>query len=200
MILMIEWLLIFILLFITFILFLKYSKLKSEIEQRAREIFERWRNEELNALKNEYEKRVEILRKEYEREAEEKAKILFQQWKESEERKIREDAIKRSTSTILGRVGEHLAPLIIFLNYGIKPKDFRYLGSPVDFIVFKGLSDGKPEEIIFVEVKSGSSTTLSNRERKIKELIEAGKVRWMLIHLPKEIERLLKQERLLGQK
>jgi len=70
----------------------------------------------------------------------------------------------------------------------------------VDFIVFKGLSDGKPEEIIFVEVKSGSSTTLSNRERKIKELIEAGKVRWMLIHLPKEIERLLKQERLLGQK
>jgi len=197
---MIEWLLIFILLFITFILFLKYSKLKSEIEQRAREIFERWRNEELNALKNEYEKRVEILRKEYEREAEEKAKILFQQWKESEERKIREDAIKRSTSTILGRVGEHLAPLIIFLNYGIKPKDFRYLGSPVDFIVFKGLSDGKPEEIIFVEVKSGSSTTLSNRERKIKELIEAGKVRWMLIHLPKEIERLLKQERLLGQK
>jgi len=126
---MIEWLLIFILLFITFILFLKYSKLKSEIEQRAREIFERWRNEELNALKNEYEKRVEILRKEYEREAEEKAKILFQQWKESEERKIREDAIKRSTSTILGRVGEHLAPLIIFLNYGIKPKDFRYLGT-----------------------------------------------------------------------
>ena len=70
----------------------------------------------------------------------------------------------------------------------------------MDFIVFKGLSDGKPEEIIFVDVKSGSSTTLSNRERKIKELIEAGKVRWMLIHLPKEIERLLKQERLLGQK
>ena len=208
---MVEWLLIFILLLIIFILFLKYSKLKGEVEQRAREIFEKWRNEELNALKDEYEKRIESLRKEYEkrveilkneykREAEEKAKILFQQWKESEERKIREDAIKRSTSTILGRVGEHLAPLIIFLNYGIKPKDFRYLGSPVDFIVFKGLSDGKPEEIIFVEVKSGSSTTLSNRERKIKELIEAGKVRWMLIHLPKEIERLLKQERLLGQK
>ncbi|HIP63366.1 MAG TPA: hypothetical protein EYH04_04565 [Archaeoglobus profundus] len=127
---MVEWLLIFILLLIIFILFLKYSKLKGEVEQRAREIFEKWRNEELNALKDEYEKRIESLRKEYEkrveilkneykREAEEKAKILFQQWKESEERKIREDAIKRSTSTILGRVGEHLAPLIIFLNYGV---------------------------------------------------------------------------------
>jgi len=49
-------------------------------------------------------------------------------------------------------------------------------------------------------VKSGSSTTLSNKERKIKELIEAGKVRWMLIHLPKELEKLLKQEQLLSQK
>ena len=68
------------------------------------------------------------------------------------------------------------------------------------FIAFKGLSDGKPEEIIFVKVKSGSSTTLSTKERKIKELIEASKVRWMLIHLPKEIGKLLKQEQLLGQK
>ncbi|HIQ39230.1 MAG TPA: Holliday junction resolvase [Methanothermococcus okinawensis] len=192
MILMLEWLLIFILLFIILILSLKYSKLKGEIEQRAREIFERWRNEELNVLKDEYEKRVDILRKEYESKAEEKAKILFQQWKENEERRIRKDAIKRSTSTILGRVGEHLTPLIIFLNYGIKPKDFRFLGTPVDFIAFKGLSDGKPEEIIFIEVKSGSSTTLSNNERKIKKLIEAGKVKWMLIHLPKELEKLSK--------
>jgi len=181
---MLEWLLILVLLLTIIILFIKYSKLKGEIEQKAKEIFERWRNEELDILKNEYE-----------RKAEEKAKILFQQWKEDEERKIREDAIKRSISTILGRVGEHLAPLIIFSNYGIKPKDFRYLGTPVDFIAFKGLSDGEPEEIIFIEVKSGSSTRLSDKERKIKELIEAGKVRWMLIHLPKEIEKLLKQNK-----
>ena len=189
---MLEWLLIFIFLFIILILSFKYFKLKGEVEQRAREIFERWRNEELNVLKDEYEKRLDILRKEYESKAEEKAKILFQQWKENEEKRIREDAIKRSTSTILGKVGEHLTPLIIFQNYGIKPKDFRFLGTPIDFIAFKGLSDGKPEEIIFIEVKSGSSKTLSNNERKIKKLIEAGKVKWMFIHLPREIEKLSK--------
>lgn len=189
---MLEWLLIFILLFIIVILFLKYSKLEGEAEQRAREIFKRWRNEELNTIRYEYEKRIEFLRKEYDSKAEEKAEILFQQWKKNEERNIRDDAIKRYTSTILGKVGEHLTPLIIFQNYGIKPKDFRFLGTPIDFIAFKGLSDGKPEEIIFIEVKSGSSKTLSNNERKIKKLIEAGKVKWMFIHLPKEIEKLSK--------
>lgn len=180
---MFEWLLVFILLLIVILLFIKYSKLKGEVEQRARRIFEKWRTEELN-----------VLREEYERRAEEKAKVLFQQWKDVEERRVREDAIKKSISTVLGRVGEHLAPLIIFSNYGIKPKDFRHLGTPVDFIAFKGLSNGKPEEIIFIEVKSGSSTKLSDKERKVKELIEAGKVKWMLIHLPKEIEKLLKRE------
>jgi len=180
---MFEWLLIFILLFTIIILFAKYSRLKGEVERRAREIFEKWRSEELNALRREYERR-----------SEEKARILFEQWRESEEKRIREDAVKRSISTILGKVGEHLAPLIIFSNYGIKPKDLRFLGTPVDFIAFKGLSDGDPKEILFIEVKSGSSTSLTDKERKVKKLIESGKVKWMLIHLPKEIEKLLKQE------
>jgi len=46
---------------------------------------------------------------------------------------------------------------LLFENYGINLKDIRFLGSPVDFIVFKGLYDGNPEEIIFVEVESGNS-------------------------------------------
>lgn len=202
---MFEWMLIFILLLVVIVLFTRYSRLKGEVERRAREIFEKWRDteldalrreyeERLDALKNEYEQRLEALKKEYERKSEEKARILFEQWRGSEEKKIREDAIKRSISTILGRVGEHLAPLVIFLNYGIKPKDLRFLGTPVDFIAFKGLSNGEPEEIVFIEVKSGSSTSLTDKERKVKKLVESGKVKWMLIHLPREIEKLLKQE------
>ena len=81
----------------------------------------------------------------------------FQKWKQEEETKIRNDAIQRWSKTILGKVGEQLAPLLLFENYGINLKDIRFLGSPVDFIVFKGLYDGNPEEIIFVEVESGNS-------------------------------------------
>ena len=78
---------------------------------------------------------------------------MLEKWKMKEEAKIREEAIRRAA--IVGKVGEHLAPLIIFPNYGINPKDIRFIGTPIDFIVFKGLSDGKPEKIMFIEVKSG---------------------------------------------
>ncbi|MBP1358277.1 MAG: hypothetical protein JZD40_07340, partial [Sulfolobus sp.] len=38
-------------------------------------------------------------------------------------------------------IGEEFAPVFIAEKYNINPKDFRHLGSPVDFIAFKGLSD-----------------------------------------------------------
>lgn len=126
---------------------------------------------------------------------ESKARGLFEEWRQREERRIREDAIKRSAATILGKVGEHLAPLLIFANYGINPKDLRFIGTPIDFIAFKGLSEDKPEEIIFIvifiEVKSGKTAALSPREKSIKELVENKKVRWLLIHLPSELDKAI---------
>ncbi|MEM3872781.1 MAG: Holliday junction resolvase-like protein [Nitrososphaeria archaeon] len=117
-----------------------------------------------------------------------KARQLFDEWKGKEEQRIREDAIRRSQSTIIGKVGEHLTPIVIFSKYGINPKDFRFIGTPVDFIAFKGLSDGEVEKIYFIEVKSGKSEALTKREEMIKDAIESGKVEWLLIHLPTEIE------------
>ena len=49
-------------------------------------------------------------------------------------------------------VREQLAPLLIFSSYGI---DLRFVGTPIDFIAFKGLSSGRLEEVVFIEVKSG---------------------------------------------
>ena len=125
---MLEWILIFLLLVIVIVLFIKYSRLKGEVEARAKSIFEKWKKEELEGLREEYEKK-----------AEEKAKVLLKEWKIEEEKRIREDAIKRSASTIIGKVGEHLAPLLIFSNYGINPKDLRFIGTPIDFIAFNRL-------------------------------------------------------------
>jgi predicted Holliday junction resolvase-like endonuclease len=121
---------------------------------------------------------------------ESRATELFYEWKEKEEEKIREDAKKRSTSAIIGKVGEHLAPVIIFQKYGINPKDFRFIGTPVDFIAFKGLSEENLKEIYFIEVKSGESKMLTNKEKQIRDVVNSGKVKWLLIHLPSEIEEL----------
>ena len=114
---------------------------------------------------------------------------LFNLWKVKEEQAIREDAIRRSLSTIIGRVGEHIAPVLVFSNYGINPKDLRFIGTPIDYIGFKGLSDGKLEEIVFLEVKSGKTERLTEREKQVKEIIDSKKVRWVFVHLPKEMEK-----------
>ena len=182
----------------------------SELEKRLlrREEFLDKRESSLDKREENLDKRAEFLEK-LEAELEEKKTELenikktihesvkkefeaeFQKWKQEEEEKIRNDAIQRSCSTILGKVGEQLAPLLLFENYGINLKDIRFLGSPVDFIVFKGLYDGNPEEIIFVEVKSGNSTNLTPRERMVKKLIEEKKVSWKTFHTKTEINKIL---------
>ena len=63
----------------------------------------------------------------------------------------------------------------------------RFIGTPIDFIAFKGLSEGVPEKICFIEVKSGKTVSMTTRERMVRDLVEAGKVEWLLIHLPTEM-------------
>ncbi len=114
---------------------------------------------------------------------EEKYKAILESWKSREEERIRRDAIERSRNVVLGRVAEQLAPLDFAVRLGINPKDARFIGSPIDYIVFKGLYDGSPEEILFVEVKAGSNAKLSKREREVKKLVDECRVRWVKYEL-----------------
>ena len=96
-------------------------------------------------------------------------------WKARYSQHIRQDAVRRSLATIAGNVHEQLLPYLPEFPYN--PKDARFLGSPVDLIVFHGLDSGQLERIAFVEVKTGKST-LTGRERQIRDAIRAGKVSW----------------------
>lgn len=53
----------------------------------------------------------------------------------------------------------------------------RFLGSPVDLVVFDGLAAGKLERIVFIEAKTGEAT-LTGRERQIREVVTARQVEW----------------------
>ena len=102
--------------------------------------------------------------------------VAFERASKAYEKQVkaaRKDAINRSQAVILGKVAEHLAPLMGSFEYN--PKDCRFLGSPVDFIVFDGLSEGDLREIVFVEVKTGSSR-LSRRERSVRDCVESREV------------------------
>jgi len=159
----------------------EYSLLKErfsvEVTAKSRELFERWKEEELESYRRQI---AEALERE--------CKAKLKEWMREEEKRIRQDAIERSTSTIMGKVGEQLAPLMLFLKYDINPKDVRFIGSPVDFIAFKGLSEGNLEEIVFIEVKSGKTSDLTHRERMIRKVVEDKRISWLLLNLQKEIQ------------
>ena len=96
----------------------------------------------------------------------------------------RKDAVMRSRSVLSGMFSEQLAPYMP--DFQFNPTECRFLGKPVDFLVFKGLDDKKVEEIVFVEVKSGKSK-LSSVEKSLKEAIEKKKVRWEEYRIPDDV-------------
>ncbi len=95
----------------------------------------------------------------------------------------KKDVLDKSSQIVKGKVLEHFAPY--FPNFPYNPQDARFLGAPVDFIVFDGLSEGELKQIVFVEVKTGSETRkLPKREQMVKDCIEKGKVHWIYVQHP----------------
>jgi predicted Holliday junction resolvase-like endonuclease len=101
---------------------------------------------------------------------------------EAEKEKIRQEAIAQSRAVLGGKFAEQMVPYLPDFQYD--PTEARFIGSPIDLIVFPGLASGDPQEIVIIEVKTGKTGQLTPQERKIRQLIEDGMVRWELIHLP----------------
>lgn len=97
-------------------------------------------------------------------------------------KEARLDAVKRSRSVLLGQLGEQLAPFLP--DFPCNPEDARFIGKPVDFIAFPGMSDGEDgesgeiKEVLFIEVKTGKAV-LSKREKEIKRAVSEGRVRYI---------------------
>ena len=69
---------------------------------------------------------------------------------------------------------EQLSPFLPGFNYS--PNECRFIGKPIDFVVFKGADGKEIKEVVFVEVKSGSSK-LSSIEKSLKDTVMEGRVR-----------------------
>lgn len=96
----------------------------------------------------------------------------------------RKEAILKSRSVIGGQFSEQLAPYLPDFRY--LPTECRFMGKPIDFIVFKGMDEKKIDEIVFVEVKSGNSK-LTEHEKNLKETIEKKRVKWVEYRIPEEL-------------
>jgi predicted Holliday junction resolvase-like endonuclease len=98
--------------------------------------------------------------------------------------KIIEDRVKKSREVLGGQFSEQLAPFLP--DFPFSPTEARFMGKPIDFIIFKGMDEKDIQEVVFVEVKSGKAR-VNAHERKLREVIKAGKVSWYEYRVPEKV-------------
>lgn len=81
----------------------------------------------------------------------------------------------RSLSTRYGQITEQFLPLVNAYPYD--PKNFRFLGSPIDGVQFE------EDRIVIVEFKSAGSK-LSKNQKRIRDLVKSRKVDFELVQVP----------------
>ena len=96
-------------------------------------------------------------------------------------------SLQRSRSTIKGQIAEQMVPMLKGFPY--HPAEARFLGDPVDYVVFNGYTGVKDDsrddellEIVIVDVKQGTSR-LSASQRAIARAIAAGRVRFEVLRV-----------------
>jgi predicted Holliday junction resolvase-like endonuclease len=98
------------------------------------------------------------------------------EWEGRKMEAIVKTRLRQSRAVLGGLVSEQIAPLLP--SFPFDPGDCRFVGKPVDFIVFKGMNEKAIREVVFLEVKSGSSRALSDQEKRLREVIRSGLVSW----------------------
>jgi len=93
--------------------------------------------------------------------------------KESEWQKnlsvIRREIAEKQRAGIKGKVTESFAPFLAGFPY--KASECKFLGDPIDYLVFEGLDERDVKAIRFLEVKEGTSK-LSKHQKQIKEILD----------------------------
>ncbi|MBN1875390.1 MAG: endonuclease [Anaerolineae bacterium] len=100
---------------------------------------------------------------------------------------VQHQGVAQSRAVLKGKLAEQIAPLLPGFAY--LPADARFLGDPVDYVVFNGYTDikdnagdGEDLEVVILDIKQGKST-LSQGQRRIAQAIEAGKVRFEVVRV-----------------
>jgi len=117
--------------------------------------------------------------KPFPKEAIERQRLMIEafdkEMKELEKRKKRAKTGAKITAEAvnIGKKIEVLLPTLKEFKWNLP--DCRFLGEPLDFIAFNGLSRSKVDSVSFIEVKSGGAR-LNGHQKAIKDAIEDKKV------------------------
>lgn len=98
---------------------------------------------------------------------------------------VKNRSLDGSRAVIKGKIAEQLAPILPDFKY--LPSDARFIGDPIDYIIFNGYTDIKDNnanesnlEIVIVDIKTGQAN-LSRSQQAIASAINAGRVRFEVI-------------------
>ena len=103
-------------------------------------------------------------------------KLEAAEWEGGKLEGIVKTRLKQSRAVLGGLVSEQIAPLLP--DFPFDPGDCRFIGKPVDFIVFRGMNEQNISEVVFLEVKSGASKKLNPQEKCLRDAIQSGRVSW----------------------
>ena len=96
--------------------------------------------------------------------------------------------MNRSRSTLKRKIAGQLAPVLP--GFLLNPADARFIGSPVDYVIFDGLTGVSDEmeqsiRIVFMDVKKGTSS-LTWTQRVIKKAVEEKQIGWETLRIADE--------------
>lgn len=104
-------------------------------------------------------------------------------WRLRLRRALREETeqkLERSRSVLKGQIGEQMAPLLP--GFPFHPGDVRFLGGIVDLVIFSGYHEGRIDEIVLADVKSGAAR-LTQLQRQVEQAVADGRVRFATIRM-----------------
>src|SRR5262249_41490705 len=84
---------------------------------------------------------------------------------------------QRSRSTMRGQIAEHVVPFLPDFPKDLRASEARFIGKPVDFLIFKGMDEQNITELVFVEIKTGKAR-VTNSEKQVRDAIIEKRVRW----------------------
>ncbi len=102
----------------------------------------------------------------------------------------RRESVQKSRSSLKGQIAEQMAPLLPGFRY--LPADARFLGDPIDYVVFSGYTDVRDNraahellDVVLLEVKQGTSA-LSPFQKAIAQSVQEGRVRFEVLRIAED--------------
>ena len=101
----------------------------------------------------------------------------------------RKDAVDTSRSSLKGKISEQMSPLFPEFYSKYEPSDARFLGSPIDFVIFRNMSkfdkktkdEENPIEVVLLDIKTGKYAGLNPLQKSIKKAVEEKRVSFDVI-------------------